>query len=96
MAERVGVEQVRAFALEALEEYAAAAGKGPLRKTRALRFLLAWLALHARERWPFDAFWREATAPPHDATEAAVFGRHQSLTNAVNGIYVQLGVERRR
>lgn len=92
---RVDVDQVKALGLAALEEYAKAADAGPVPRSMALRFLLAWLSLHAEERWPFDAFWREATRPAADWTDAAVFGRHQSLTNAVNGIYQQLGVKRR-
>lgn len=91
---RVDVDQVKALGLAALEEYATAADAGPVPRSMALRFLLAWLSLHAEERWPFDAFWREATRPAADNLAVTVFGRHQSLTNAVNGIYAQMGLER--
>ena len=46
----------RAFA--ALDEIAERTRKGPVERTLALRFTLAFLANVAEERWPFDQFWR--------------------------------------
>ncbi|MFC7499029.1 hypothetical protein ACFQRC_07315 [Enterovirga sp. GCM10030262] len=65
-----------------------------MEKSVMLRFLLAFLANGAKERWPFDNFWRDATTPPPDTRDCIVFGRRQSLTNAMAGIYDQLGLKR--
>lgn len=81
-------------ALAAVEEVAREAEKGPVQRTLALRFTLAFLANFVDERWYLDSFWKNVTMPAHDATEAAVFGRRQSIMNAINGIYVQLGARR--
>lgn len=91
---RLTDEELRDKALLALEEIAAAAEKAVVPKTAQLRFLLAFLARDAKERWPFDAFWKAATSPPMDDTYSSTFARQQKLTNAVAGIYVQLGLKR--
>ena len=58
-----------------------------------LRFVLAWLARDAAERWPFDSFWTAATRSG-GVTYCDEFGRRQTLRAAINGIYVQLGLRR--
>jgi hypothetical protein len=59
---RLTSEQLRRFALDALEEAVAQAEQGPVRRTWALRLALAYLAsLHPRI-WssgnPYRDFWR--------------------------------------
>lgn len=61
---RITDEQLIDLALRALEEIAVECDKGPVRRTMALRFILAFLASRrARERWPFDHFWRNVRDP---------------------------------
>ncbi|MEA3053508.1 MAG: hypothetical protein QOG72_2411 [Sphingomonadales bacterium] len=91
---RIALDELRDSALAALEEVATAAEAGPVPKSSQLRFLLAFLAQYAEERWPFDAFWKAATNPAISAVDAHLFGRRQSLNAAAAGIYVQLGLKR--
>lgn len=92
---RLADDDLRDRALAALEEVAAAAEAGAVPKSPQLRFLLAFLARSAGERWPFDQFWRAATTPPISEVEAHRFGRRQLLDGAAAGIYLQLGLKRR-
>jgi hypothetical protein len=55
---RFGMTELREWALAALDEAADQSKEGPVRRTLALRFALAFLANFADERWPFDNFWR--------------------------------------
>jgi hypothetical protein len=85
---RIGPDQLRKLALEAIEEAAAASHLGPVPRTRALALALAWLLHYGKEgetlpRWPFEAFWRElATERLHD--------RWSGVNAAVNAIYLAL------
>ena len=84
------MEQLRDKALHALEEVLEDCRAGPVRRTIALRFTLAFLANFARhERWPFDRFW-QAVADPLDIP------RWQNANASLNGIYRLLGVRRGR
>lgn len=89
---RIGPDQLRQLALEAIEEAAAASHLGPVPRTRGLALALAWLLHYGKEgealpRWPFEAFWRElATERLHD--------RWSGVNAAVNEIYLQLGEHR--
>lgn len=80
------------LALDALEEAFAAAREQPVRRTWALRLVLAFLASRTRhgspvERWPFDNYWRALNHPrPHD--------RSASLNAALNAIYLAVGQKR--
>lgn len=87
--------QIIGKALAAVEEAATEAVTGQVKRTKALAFALAFLANEAGERWPFDSLWREATRPIKHDGGAVSFGRSQSITNAMNGIYLQLRVARR-
>jgi hypothetical protein len=87
-------QQLVAKALAALEAVRERALEAPVEPTAELRFVLAFLAARAPERWPFDACWHAATVARPGDTEAAAYGRHQSLLAAVNGIYLQLGLKR--
>ena len=91
---RFSREQLIGKALAAIEEAAHAANDAVLPRSAQLRFALAFLSIFAKERWPFDAFWHAVTTPAHDTTAAAIYGRHQSIDHATNGIYVQLGLKR--
>ncbi len=72
-------------ALAALDE--AAEATGPVPKSFALRFALAYLyAISTGERWMFDEFWRRATEPCA-GDFAGALARRQSLNAAFNGIW---------
>jgi hypothetical protein len=83
-----------ASALDALEEVAAATHEGPVKRTWALRLVLAYLASRARHgsqpaRWPFDHFWRSiATVKQQD--------RWGNTNAALNAIYLAVGEKRDR
>jgi hypothetical protein len=91
---RFSEERLIAKALVALSAVEERARHGPVEATPELRFVLAYLANRAPERWPFDQCWQLATGRPLDDTLAAGFGRQQGLLAAINGIYVQLGLRR--
>lgn len=55
---RFGMTYLRKRALAAVDEAADQANDGPVRRSLALRFTLAFLANFADERWPFDNFWQ--------------------------------------
>ena len=89
---RIGPEQLRQLALEAIEEAAAASHLGPVPRTRGLALALAWLLYYGKEgetlpRWPFESFWEGlASERPHD--------RWSSVNAATNAIYLAIGKER--
>lgn len=70
---------LRERALAAVDEAADQSTEGPIRRSLALRFALAFLANFAEERWPFDNFWK-AIASPNDR------GRLQNANAARNAI----------
>jgi hypothetical protein len=80
------------IALDALEEAFANARERPVRRTWALRLVLAFLASRTRhgspvERWPFDNYWRGLTHErPQDRTAI--------LNAALNAIYLAVGEKR--
>jgi len=85
-------DRLVAIALDALEEAAASAHDGPVKRTWALRLVLAFLASRSRHdkpppRWPFDHFW-----------QALVHHRQQdrwaNVNAALNAIYVAVGQRR--
>jgi hypothetical protein len=88
--QRFSSEQLRDKALQALEEACARAKDAPVAPTAELRFTLAYLANQAEERWPFDYFWKEATGQGSGPQT----GRLQSLNASLNGIYLQVGMQR--
>jgi len=79
-----------AFALHALEEAAAQAHHGEVRRTWGLRLALAYLASRDRSdhtRWAFEQFWRGLGHPrPRE--------RWTVLNAALNGIYRAIGQKR--
>jgi hypothetical protein len=78
---------LRKRALAAIDEAADQANKGPVRRTLALRFTLAFLANFADERWPFDNFWQAIASPNERA-------RWQNSNAARNAIRRAVRVER--
>jgi len=84
---RFGMTDLRERALAAVDEAADQASDGPVRRTLALRFTLAFLANFADERWPFDNFW-QSIASSNDR------GRWQNANAARNAIRRSVRVER--
>ncbi len=83
-----GPEQLRDKALAAVAEAAARAHDGPVERSRALAFCLAYLwAYSGGERWPFDNLW-QTLAVRED------IGRRQGLHANMNAIYNALGLRR--
>ncbi|QAY80313.1 hypothetical protein [Sphingosinicella sp. BN140058] len=79
---------LRDKALEALEEAAAAAAEGPVQRSKALGFALAYLwAASGAERDQFDWFWK-SLAGDHE------IGRAQNVNASLKGIYLALGLRR--
>jgi hypothetical protein len=84
---RFGREVLRNKALVALEEALEESRIGPVRRTWALRFALAFLSNYSEDREPFDEYWRalaEVKQPP----------RYGAANVALNRIYLAVGVER--
>jgi hypothetical protein len=83
------MEQLRERALAAIDEAATKSHKGPVERTLALRFALAFLGNFSEERWPFDEFWK-ALQEPRDKE------RWASIIGARNGIYRVVGCKPQR
>lgn len=80
------------LALDALEEAAAAAHDAPVKRTWALRLVLAFLACRSRHgspvpRSPFDHFWRSLV-------EQRQQDRWANVNAALNAIYLAVGEKR--
>lgn len=69
-------------AVAALEEINERGRRQKIEKTPEIRFLLAWLANGAKERWPFDWWWK--------SLDSEDIGRSQNMNAALNGIKLQL------
>ena len=81
---RFGMEELRERALLALAEAVERTHQGPVDRTLALRFALAFLANFTDDRWPFDNYWR-AIAGSLDN------GRWQNANAALNAIRRAVG-----
>jgi hypothetical protein len=84
---RFGMGELRERAMAAVDEAADQANHGPVRRTLALRFTLAFLANFADERRPFDNFW-QAIASSNDRA------RWQNANAARNAIRRSVHVDR--
>jgi len=89
---RVGTERIKELALEAVDEAAAEALRGPIRRSKALAVALAWLLHFGRpssppERWPFTNFWDALIIERDHDRQAAV-------TAAANAIFLAMSVPR--
>jgi hypothetical protein len=83
---RLGADQLRGKALLALEEATQECRFGPVNRSFAIRFALAYLwSLAPTSREPFDAFW--------SALDADHMWRFSSANQALRGIYLQLGLQ---
>jgi len=85
-------ERLLTIALDALEEVAAATHDGPVKRTWALRLVLAFLASQSRHgrpppRLPFDHFWQNVV---HHREQ----DRWANVNAALNAIYVAVGRRR--
>lgn len=86
-------ERLTAISLRILEEAAALAYHGPVRRTLAHRLALAWLSYEGIGLpWHYEAFWKRMAEP--------LFGqnpeyrlRYQGLTGLLDYWYRQLGWE---
>ena len=87
----LGPERLRRLALDALEEVVAQAEHGPVPRTWAVRFSLAYLSSLDRMRWrsgePYRDFWR-AMSIDRKAM------RRSALHSALNTIYAWADVRR--
>ena len=84
---RFAADHLRAKALLALEEATQECRYGPVTRTFAIRFALAYLwSLASTDRRPFDAFWK--------ALSEAHMWRFSAANQALLGIYQQLGIMR--
>lgn len=81
---RFAMHELRERALAALAEAVERTHHGPVERTLALRFALAFLANFADDRWPFDNFWRALGSKLHN-------GRWQNANAAFNAIKRAVG-----
>jgi hypothetical protein len=84
---RFAMTDLRQRALAAVDEAAEQSNEGPVRRTLALRFTLAFLANFAGERWPFDNFWQAIGSKNNRA-------RWQNANAARNAIRRAVGVDK--
>jgi hypothetical protein len=80
---RFGRADLRARALAAVDEVAERAHNGPVERTLALRFTLAFLANFADDRWPFDNFWRAVATKDDKVRSATVVAASNAIRRAV-------------
>ena len=60
----ISEERLVAMTLDALEQVAARASKGIVRRDQSIAVCLAFLAIRKKvERWPFDEFWQALECP---------------------------------
>lgn len=81
---RFAMHELRERAIAALAEAVEQTHQGPVKRTLALRFALAFLANFADERWPFDNFWRAISGKLDN-------GRWQGANAALNAIKRAVG-----
>jgi hypothetical protein len=85
---RFGTQQLREKALAALEEAAQRSSAGPVERTKALGFALAFLwALGGGDRGPFTWFWQSLATPEE-------IGRAQNVHASLNAVYRAVGLVR--
>jgi hypothetical protein len=82
---RFGMSDLRERALAAIDEAADQTANGPVHRSLALRFALAFLANFAEERWPFDNFWRAIATRDDKVRSATVVAAKNAIHRAVAG-----------
>jgi hypothetical protein len=80
---RFGMSDLRGRALAAIDEATERSQNGPIERTLALRFTLAFLANFADDRWPFDNFWRAVAIPDEKVRRATVVAACNAVHRAV-------------
>jgi hypothetical protein len=80
---RFGMSELRERALAAVDEAADQSVFGPVHRSLALRFSLAFLANFAEERWPFDNFWRAIALRDEKVRGATVIAARNAIRRAV-------------
>jgi hypothetical protein len=89
-------EQLIRKALAALSEVADEAGKGPIKKSLTLRFLLMYTfaasGADPKNKWIWDSFWKEATEP-HAGKPMGDCLRGTGARSALNGICRETGYQ---
>jgi hypothetical protein len=81
---RFGMTELREWALAAVDEAADQSAEGPVQRTLALRFALAFLANFAEERWPFDNFWRAIATQDEKVRCATVVAARNAIWQAAS------------
>ena len=71
--------------MAAVDEAASQSMEGPVQRSLALRFALAFLANFADDRWPFDNFWRAIATPDAKVRSATVTAARNAIRRAVMG-----------
>lgn len=82
---RFGMSDLRERALLAVDEAADQAAHGPVHRSLALRFALAFLANFAEDRWPFDNFWRAIALRDEKVRCATALAAKNAIRRAVGG-----------
>jgi hypothetical protein len=81
---RFGMSDLRERALAAVDEAAELSKDGPVQRTLALRFALAFLSNFAEERWPFDNFWKAIVTPVDNARWPTAHAARNAIRRAVS------------
>jgi hypothetical protein len=80
---RFGMTELRDRALAAVDEAAELTKDGPVRRSLALRFALAFLANFAEDRWPFDNFWRAVAVTDEKVRVATAVAARNAIYRSV-------------
>lgn len=80
---RFRMSELRERALAAVDEAADQTANGPVYRSLALRFALAFLANFAEERWPFDNFWRAIAVRDEKVRGATALAARNAIRQAV-------------
>jgi hypothetical protein len=80
---RFGMAELTEWALAAVDEATEQTREGPVRRSLALRFSLAFLANFAEDRWPFDNFWRAVAVGDEKVRHATAVAARNAIHRAV-------------
>jgi hypothetical protein len=80
---RFDTTELRERALAAVDEAADQSANGPVQRTLALRFALAFLANFADDRWPFDNFWRAIVTQDEKVRRATAIAARNAIRRAI-------------
>lgn len=91
---RVARHRLLFHALCVLDDAQERARHGPVLASPALRLALAILHLHGAQRSFINDLWEALVRRSETGGGADAFGRSQQITAAINGISLQVGVDR--